>query len=51
MTDRQRCYPKKLVLATANPGKKKEIQALLDGSGIDLVSLLEYPQLVLPEET
>ncbi len=51
MTDRQRCYPKKLVLATANPGKKKELQALLEGSGIKLVSLLEYPQLVLPEET
>ena len=41
----------KLVLATANPGKKKELQALLDGSGVELVSLLEYPQLVLPEET
>ncbi len=41
----------KLVLATANQGKKKEIQALLSGSGVELVSLLEYPQLVLPEET
>ena len=40
----------KLVLATANQGKKKEIQALLAGSGIELVSLLEYPQLTLPEE-
>ncbi len=41
----------KLVLATANQGKKKEIQALLAGSGVELVSLLEYPQLNLPEET
>ncbi|MBN2809829.1 MAG: RdgB/HAM1 family non-canonical purine NTP pyrophosphatase [Deltaproteobacteria bacterium] len=41
----------KLVLATANPGKKKEIQALLDGSGVELVSLVDYPQLILPEES
>ncbi len=51
MTERQRDYPEKLVLATANQGKKKELQALLTGSGVELVSLLEYPQLVLPEET
>ncbi len=41
----------KLVLATANQGKKKEMQALLTGSGVELVSLIDYPQLVLPEET
>ncbi len=41
----------KLILATANQGKKRELQALLDGSGVELVSLLEYPKLVLPEET
>jgi len=41
----------KLVLATANQGKKREIQVLLAGSGVELVSLLEYPQLILPEET
>lgn len=41
----------KLVLATANQGKKKELQALLTGSGVELVSLLEYPQLTLPAET
>ena len=41
----------KLVLATANPGKRKEIQALLASSGVELVSLLEYPHLVMPEET
>ena len=41
----------KLVLATVNQGKKKEIEALLQGSGVELVSLLEYPQLILPEET
>ncbi|RLB68559.1 MAG: non-canonical purine NTP pyrophosphatase, partial [Deltaproteobacteria bacterium] len=41
----------KLVLATANQGKKKEMQALLTGSGVELVSLVDYPQLVLPEET
>ncbi|MEA3347819.1 MAG: RdgB/HAM1 family non-canonical purine NTP pyrophosphatase [Pseudomonadota bacterium] len=51
MVDRQTDYLEKLVLATANPGKKKELQTLLAGSGIELVSLLEYPQLVLPEET
>ncbi len=41
----------KLVLATANQGKKREIQVLLAGSGVELVSLFEYPQLILPEET
>jgi XTP/dITP diphosphohydrolase len=41
----------KLVLATANPGKKKEIQALLASSGVELVSLFDYPHLVMPEET
>ncbi len=41
----------KLVLATANPGKRKEIQALLASSGVELVSLLEYPHLVMPQET
>ena len=51
MSDRQMSYPEKLVLATKNQGKKKEMLALLDGSGVELVSLIEYPQLVLPEET
>lgn len=51
MVERQNNYPEKLVLATTNQGKKKELQALLAGSGIELVSLFEYPQLVLPEET
>ena len=51
MVDRQKHYPEKLVLATKNQGKKKEMQALLAGSGVELVSLLEYPQLTLPAET
>ena len=51
MAERQKHYPEKLVLATANQGKKKELQALLAGSGIELVSLLEYPHLLMPAET
>lgn len=40
----------KLVLATGNKGKKREIEALLAGSGVEFLSLLEYSQLKLPEE-
>jgi len=41
----------KLVVATANPGKVREITDILSGAGIDLISLDEFPGLVEPEET
>lgn len=40
----------RLVLATANPGKKRELETLLAGSGIRVESLADYPGLSLPLE-
>jgi non-canonical purine NTP pyrophosphatase (RdgB/HAM1 family) len=40
-----------LVMATRNPGKVREIQALLAGSGVTLLSLVDFPGLPeIPEE-
>ena len=39
------------VLATTNPGKIREIRALLAGLPITLVGLNEFPPIVPPEET
>lgn len=41
----------KLLLATANPHKIREIEELLADSEIELVSLREFPDLEMPEET
>jgi XTP/dITP diphosphohydrolase len=41
----------KLVVATTNPGKMREINDILSGAGIELISLDEFPGLVEPEET
>lgn len=41
----------KLLLATANPHKIREIEALVAGSSVQLVSLRDYPTIELPEET
>ena len=41
----------KLLVATTNPGKMKEIAGILDGLPIELVSLDAYPGLEEPEET
>src|SRR5689334_22172110 len=42
---------RKLVVATTNRGKLKEIAMLLDGAPIDLVTLADYPPIDPPEET
>ena len=40
-----------LVMATRNPGKIRELQALLAGSGVTLLSLADFPGLPeIPEE-
>jgi XTP/dITP diphosphohydrolase len=40
-----------LVMATRNPGKIREIQAILTGSGVTLLSLVDFPGLPeIPEE-
>jgi XTP/dITP diphosphohydrolase len=41
----------KLLVATTNPGKMREIAGILDGLPIELVSLDAYPRLEEPEET
>lgn len=40
-----------LVLATTNPGKIREIRHVLDGAGLDLRTLSDYPPIPEPEET
>ena len=41
----------KLLVATTNPGKMREIAGILDGLPVELVSLDAYPGLEEPEET
>ncbi|MDN5347256.1 MAG: XTP/dITP diphosphohydrolase [Clostridia bacterium] len=41
----------KLVIATRNKGKAKEFGALLAGLGLEIYSLLDFPELILPPET
>ena len=40
-----------IVVATTNPGKVREIQALLDGAPVRLLTLADFPGLPEPEET
>jgi XTP/dITP diphosphohydrolase len=42
---------RKLVVATTNQGKLKEIAMLLEGAPIELVTLSNYPAIAPPEET
>ena len=41
----------KVVLATRNKGKAREIGRILFGSGVEIVSLDEFPGVTLPPET
>jgi XTP/dITP diphosphohydrolase len=43
--------PATIVAATTNPGKLREIQALLDGAPVRLLTLSDFPGLSEPEET
>ena len=43
--------PPRYVLATTNPGKIREIRAILAGLPITLAALDEFPPIVPPEET
>ena len=42
---------KRLVIATFNPGKAREIAELLSGLPIEIVSLADYPAIPEPEES
>jgi XTP/dITP diphosphohydrolase len=41
----------KLLVATTNPGKLREIAGMLSGAPVELVTLEEYPDIPEPEET
>ena len=41
----------RLLIATTNPNKVREIRQLLDGLPFDLVTLAEWPLVTAPEET
>lgn len=43
--------PPALFVATTNPGKLREIQALLEGAPVRLVTLIDYPDFPEPDET
>ena len=43
--------PKKVLVATTNPGKMREITAILEGVPVTLVTLTSFPGIVEPEET
>ena len=40
-----------LLIATTNPGKLREIDAILEGAAVTLHTLLEFPGIEEPEET
>lgn len=41
----------KLLVASTNPGKIREIKDILSGTGVDLVTLDAFPDVAEPEET
>ncbi len=41
----------KLIVATKNKGKVSEIGKILEGTGVELLSLSDLPDIVMPEET
>jgi XTP/dITP diphosphohydrolase len=41
----------KLLIASTNPGKLREITGILNGLPLELVTLADYPGIVEPEET
>jgi XTP/dITP diphosphohydrolase len=43
--------PDRLLVATTNAGKMREIEGILAGIPLDIVSLADFPGLVEPEET
>jgi XTP/dITP diphosphohydrolase len=41
----------KLLIATTNPGKRREIEEILSGAPVTLVSVADFPDIPEPEET
>ena len=44
-------FDPRLLIATTNRGKQREIEDILAGSPVDLVSLADFPGIAEPEET
>jgi len=42
---------KQILVATTNPGKLREIEGILEGAPVSLVTLTSFPDLAEPEET
>ena len=42
---------RRLLVATTNPGKVREIEAILEGAPVDIVTLAGWPAIPEPEET
>jgi XTP/dITP diphosphohydrolase len=42
---------RRLLLATRNNGKVRELRALLDGTGIEVTCLADFPDIRLPDES
>lgn len=43
--------PRRILVATTNPGKMREIAGILEGMPVEIVSLAEFPGIPEPEET
>lgn len=43
--------PRRILVATTNPGKMREIAGILEGMPVEIVSLAEFPGIREPEET
>jgi XTP/dITP diphosphohydrolase len=43
--------PRRILVATTNPGKMREIAGILEGMPVEIVSLDEFPGIPEPEET
>jgi non-canonical purine NTP pyrophosphatase (RdgB/HAM1 family) len=47
----ERTAPKQVLVASTNPGKIREITAILEGAPVTLLTLASFPDVVEPEET
>jgi non-canonical purine NTP pyrophosphatase (RdgB/HAM1 family) len=47
----ERTAARQVLVATTNPGKIREITAILEGAPVTLVTLASFPDIVEPEET
>jgi XTP/dITP diphosphohydrolase len=51
LSPRDTLTPMRILVATTNPNKVREIQQLLEGAPVELITLAGWPDLAVPEET